>query len=162
MFSVHWQHDLAELASGTKRPEYWRRRHVTRLSCDKLPILCVHWAHVSYLALPPCHARLICPTRMSLVSIKAPDSPIPDLYFASVGFVIALIFGTQKNVFISLGLWLKTVSQSTLVWLKTTSRPVAFCLKGVIESLKFWRNRGLKRDRGLLGWRRRETVVDLA
>jgi hypothetical protein len=99
---------------------------------------------------------------MSLVSIKAPKSPIPDLYFASVGFVIVLIFGTQKNVFSSLMLWLKTIFESTVVWLKTVRQTVAPWMKDVIKSLEFWRNRGIKGDRGLPGWRRRrEKLVDL-
>jgi len=98
---------------------------------------------------------------MSLISIKAPKSPIPDLYFASVGFVIVLIFGTQKNILISLGLWLKTIFESTRVWLKTARRTAPLWKNDVIKSLKFWRNRGIKGARGLPGWRRRQKVVDL-
>lgn len=45
---------------------------------------------------------------LSFVSIKAPKSPVPDLWLASVGLSVALIFGTQRNVLQALRFWDKT------------------------------------------------------
>ncbi|PVG04075.1 hypothetical protein CPB86DRAFT_778308 [Serendipita vermifera] len=39
---------------------------------------------------------------LGFLSIRAPKSPVPDLWLASVGLIVALIFGTQKNVAVAL------------------------------------------------------------
>lgn len=99
---------------------------------------------------------------MSLVSIEAPSTPIPDLYLASVGFVIVLIFGTQKNVIVSLTMWLRDAFSASMVWLKAAPRKIVPQLKLMFGALKFWRNRGIKGDRGFIRWRGNEKIVDLA
>jgi len=42
---------------------------------------------------------------LSLLSIKAPNSPVPDLWLASIGLFIALVFGTQREVWHALKSW---------------------------------------------------------
>ncbi|KAG9052812.1 hypothetical protein FS842_009218 [Serendipita sp. 407] len=42
---------------------------------------------------------------LSVLSIKAPASPVPDLWLASVGLSIVLIFGTQRNIWVAISNW---------------------------------------------------------
>jgi len=51
---------------------------------------------------------------LSLLSIVAPKSPIPDLWVASVGIVVVLIFGSQKDVFRTLMFWRKREDRTQL------------------------------------------------
>jgi len=95
---------------------------------------------------------------MASISIVAPSTPIPDLYLASVGFVLALIFGTQRNVFTSLALWIRTVFGTIGTWLKNTPQ----LTRNMMDSMKFWRNRGIKGDGSFGFWRKKEAYVDLA
>jgi len=44
---------------------------------------------------------------LSLLSIVAPPSPIPDLWIASVGVIVVVIFGSQKEVRQALMFWRK-------------------------------------------------------
>jgi len=44
---------------------------------------------------------------LSLLSLVAPKSPIPDLWVASVPVIVVIIFGSQKDVFRALLFWRK-------------------------------------------------------
>jgi len=44
---------------------------------------------------------------LSLLSLVAPKSPIPDLWVASVPMIVVIIFGSQKDVFRALIFWRK-------------------------------------------------------
>jgi hypothetical protein len=42
---------------------------------------------------------------LSLLSIKAPKSPVPDIWLASIGIFIVLVFGTQREIWHALQFW---------------------------------------------------------
>lgn len=48
---------------------------------------------------------LVIAMSMSLLSIKTPQSPAPDLIIASASMVVVLIFGTQRDVLRALSFW---------------------------------------------------------
>jgi len=48
---------------------------------------------------------------LSILSIVAPKSPLPDLWVASVGMIVVIIFGSQQDVFRTLMFWRKRPKQ---------------------------------------------------
>ncbi|KAF5363741.1 hypothetical protein D9756_000608 [Leucocoprinus leucothites] len=45
------------------------------------------------------------PISLSLLSIKSPESPVPDLMIATAATVVMLVFGTQKDILRVLSFW---------------------------------------------------------
>lgn len=58
---------------------------------------------------------------LSLLSIKSPESPIPDLTIASAATVLIVIFGTQRDVLRALCFWKDIEFKNTVEFRDTTS-----------------------------------------
>jgi hypothetical protein len=76
---------------------------VIRVVCFAVYVL-IGAVYVSIVS-PTCPRILTAPHRLSLLSIKAPNSPVPDIWLASIGIFIVFVFGTQREVWHAVQFW---------------------------------------------------------